>query len=53
MDVEVQGKTVELDDRVRDQITKKLDRLGRHVPGVAAATVELSMENTKGKETSV
>lgn len=53
MDVEVQGKTVELDDRVRDQITKKLDRLGRHVPGVAAATVELSMENTKGKDQRV
>ena len=42
MDLKIQGRNLELDQAVRDHITKKMDRLGRHLPGITSAVVELA-----------
>ena len=47
MEVSIQGRNLEIDDGVRQQIAKKLDRINQHVPGVTRALVEVASEPTR------
>ena len=53
MELQIQGKNLELDGRTRDYIARKLNRLGRHLPDITMATVELERENSRSRDRSV
>ena len=42
MDLKIQSRNLELNEAVREHITKKVDRLSRHLPGITSAVVELA-----------
>ena len=44
---------LELNDGTRDYITRKMDRLSRHLRGITEATVELSRENTRAQDARI
>ena len=50
MDLEIQAKNLEVDDRLHDQIATKLDRLDRRIKGITTALVELSANNSRGTD---
>ena len=47
MDLRIHGRDMELNQAVRDHISKKVARLGRHLPGITLAVVELARSNTR------
>ena len=53
MELQIQGKNLELDGRIRDYIARKLNRLGRHLPDITMATVELERGNSKSQDRRV
>lgn len=50
MELNIQGKNLELNEKTRDYISKKMDRLGRHLPGTTGATIELARQNTQSQD---
>ena len=50
MELQIQGKNLELDGRTRDYIARKLNRLGRHLPDITMATVELERGNSRSQD---
>ena len=50
MELQIQSKNLELDQRTRDYITRKLNRLGRHLPDITMATVELERGNSRSQD---
>ena len=53
MDLKIQGRNLELDQAVRDHISRKVDRLGRHLPGITSAIVEVSRGSTRDQAAKV
>ncbi len=53
MELQIQGKNLELDGHTRDYIARKLNRLGRHLPDITMATVELERGNSKSQDRRV
>ena len=50
MELHIHGKNLELDETTRDYVTRKVNRLGRHLPSITTATIELARENTRARE---
>ena len=50
MELQITGRNLELNDQVRAHVTKKVNRLSRHLPGITSATVELAGENTQAQD---
>jgi len=53
MDLQVRVRNLELNEMVREQITGKVNRLGRRLPSIANATVDLARENTRAQSQRV
>jgi putative sigma-54 modulation protein len=47
MDLTIKGRNVEVTDRLRDYVHKKIGKLDRYLPTISEAWVELSVEGTK------
>jgi putative sigma-54 modulation protein len=50
MELTIKGKNVEVNDRLRDYVHKKIGRLDRYLPSISEAWVELSFEGTKAAQ---
>jgi putative sigma-54 modulation protein len=50
MDLIIKGKNVEVTDRLRDYVEKKVGKLDRYLPSITEAWVELSTEGTKAAQ---
>ena len=50
MELHIHGKNLELDERTRDSVTRKVNRLSRHLPSITTATIELARENTRARD---
>jgi putative sigma-54 modulation protein len=50
MELTIKGRNVEVTDRLRDYVQKKIGRLDRYLPSIAEAWVELSTEDTKAAQ---
>lgn len=50
MELQIQSKNLELNQRTRDYIARKLNRLGRHLPDITMATVELERGNSRSQD---
>ena len=53
MELRIDARNLELNDGTRDYITRKMDRLSRHLRGITEATVELSRENTRAQDARI
>ena len=53
MDLKINGRNVEISDQVRKHVTEKLGRIGRHLPGITKAAVELASEPTRSQRDRV
>ena len=49
MDLQINGRNLEIDDKIRQHVENKLDHLDRHLPGLTNATVELAFEATRSQ----
>ncbi len=50
MQLIIQGKNIEVTDRLREYVEKKVSRLDRYMPNITEARVELSTESTRSAE---
>lgn len=50
MELIIKGKNVEVNDRLRDYVERKVGRLDRFLPTITEAWVELSVEGTKAAQ---
>lgn len=50
MQLIIQGKNIEVTDRLREYVEKKLNRLDRYLPNITEARVELSTESARSAE---
>jgi putative sigma-54 modulation protein len=50
MELQILGKNVKVTQSMRDYIQRKVDRLGRYLPGIDDAKVEINQEKTKSPE---
>ena len=53
MELEIRGKNLDLTDVARDQISRKLSRLGRRLPEISTAVVELARERSRSQRAPV
>jgi len=53
MELEIRGKNLEVTDVTREQSSRKLNRLGRRLPEVSTALVELARHNSRSQDTQV
>ena len=53
MDLQIQGRNVEISDQVRNHIEQKLGQLGRQLAGLSGVTVELASEPTRAQRDRV
>jgi putative sigma-54 modulation protein len=50
MELTIKGKNVEITDRLRDYVSRKVGKLDRYLPSISEAWVELSVEGTKAAQ---
>jgi ribosomal subunit interface protein len=50
MEILVQGRNFEVNDRVREYIAKKAQRLERHLPSIDTVRVEFTEEGTRSQQ---
>jgi putative sigma-54 modulation protein len=50
MELTIKGKNMEVTDRLRDYVRKKIGKLDRYLPSISEAWVELSVEGTKAAQ---
>jgi putative sigma-54 modulation protein len=50
MELIIKGKNVEVTDRLRDYVEKKVGKLDRYLPSISEAWVELSTEETRSAQ---
>jgi putative sigma-54 modulation protein len=53
VELEIQGRNLEISGQVRNHVSQKLGQLGRHLPGLTRAAVELASEATRAQEDRV
>ena len=53
MELQIQGRNLEINDQVRNHVSQKLGQLGRQLPGLTKATVELASEATRSQQDRV
>ena len=50
MELNISARNLELNEETRDYVTKKVNRLGRRLPSITAATIELTRESTRARD---
>jgi putative sigma-54 modulation protein len=50
LELKIQTKNVEINERVRNHIERKLGQLNRHLPGISKVAVELTSEPTRSQQ---
>jgi putative sigma-54 modulation protein len=50
MELTIKGRNVEVTDRLRDYVHKKIGKLDRYLPSISEAWVDLSVEGTRAAE---
>ena len=50
MKLKIHGKNLELNERTQDYISRKVNRLARHLPGITSATIELTRQSTRSQD---
>lgn len=50
MQLILKGKNVEINDWLREYVEKKVNKLGRYLPGIQEARVELSVQRTRSSQ---
>lgn len=50
MQLTLKGKNVEVTDRLREYVDRKVNKLDRYLPGIHEARVELSVEKTRSSQ---
>jgi len=50
MEIQIVGKNVEISERVRQHVERKVSKLERHLPHIVQGVVEISRETTKSPE---
>jgi putative sigma-54 modulation protein len=50
VDVKIQSRNLEINQRVKQHIAQKLDQVNRHLPGITHAVVELTSEPTRSQQ---
>ncbi len=50
MELQITGKNIELKPQVRRYIERKLGKINRYLPGIMAASVEITEEKTKSRQ---
>ena len=50
MKLQIHGKNLELNEKTQDYISRKINRLSRHLPGITSATVELARQSTRSQD---
>ena len=53
VELQIQGRNLEINDQVRNYVCQKLGQLGRQLPGLTKATVELASEATRAQQDRV
>ncbi len=53
MELQIQAKNLELNDQVRNHASQKLGQLGRQLPSLTSASVELASEPTRSQKDRV
>jgi len=53
LELQIQGRNVEINDQVRNHVEQKLGQLGRHLPGLSRVAVELASESTRAQRDRV
>ena len=53
MDLRIRGKNLELNDETRTYVERKINRLGRHLPGISTVVVELAHANARSQDSRV
>ena len=47
MDLQIQGRNLEISDQIKEYVTKKLELIYRHLPDIVRAAVEIATEATR------
>ena len=50
MEMEITGKNVEISPEIQSHVQEKIGKLGRHLPGITDAKVEITEESTKSRQ---
>lgn len=50
MEVSIQTRNLEINDRVRQYITRRLDHVSQHLPSITRALVEIASEPTRSQQ---
>ena len=50
MELKIQTRNLEINDRVRQHIAEKLNQINRHLPGITEAVVEVAAEPTRKQQ---
>lgn len=50
MELQIQGRNIEINDQVRSYIAQKLAQVNRHLPAISRAEVELASESTRSHQ---
>ena len=53
MQLQIQGKNLDINDNIRNHVNQKLGQIGRHLPGITRASVELASEDTRSQRDRV
>ena len=53
MDLSINCRNMELNEKTREDIGRKMNRLARHLPGITAGVVELSRHNARSQDSRV
>lgn len=50
MELQIQGRNIEINDQVRNYISQKLALVNRHLPAISRAEVEIAAESTRSHQ---
>lgn len=50
MEIKITGRNLEITENIRNYVDKKISRLGKHMPNITEANVELADEKTRSPE---
>ena len=53
MDLQIQGRNLDISDQIKEHVTKKLGLIERHLPNIGRADVEIASEATRAQKDRV
>lgn len=53
MDLQIQGRNLDISDQIKDHVTSKLGAIDRHLPNIGRADVEIASEATRSQRDRV